>query len=187
MLFLLDPSSRDPHLLPSLLPIPCCRSLALALPCSGDRVPRVELSYGLDAPLLPFGYVCDPCLIHLSIHFCCSPGDRLSCVDLSYGLDAPILCLLLLLLVLSESSRVYSCCCPGDRLSGVELSYGLDAPSFLKGRIDLRCVAAAGHRCVSQAAFCRMRAVFSRKWRCALAPCAQPNRVSRHFVSLVFQ
>ncbi|KAI7836449.1 hypothetical protein COHA_009666 [Chlorella ohadii] len=33
----------------------------------------------------------------------------------------------------------------GDRLSGVELSYGLDAPSFLKGRIDLRCVAAAGH------------------------------------------
>lgn len=33
----------------------------------------------------------------------------------------------------------------GDRVPGVELSYGLDAPSFLRGRIDLRCVAAAGH------------------------------------------
>lgn len=35
----------------------------------------------------------------------------------------------------------------GDRVPGVELSYGLEAPSFLRGRLDLRCAAAAGHRC----------------------------------------
>lgn len=32
-------------------------------------------------------------------------------------------------------------------MPGLTLSSGLDAASFLKGRIDMRCVAAAGHRC----------------------------------------
>ncbi|EFN56866.1 expressed protein [Chlorella variabilis] len=33
----------------------------------------------------------------------------------------------------------------GDRLAGLELAYGLDASAFLRGRLDMRCVAAAGH------------------------------------------
>lgn len=34
----------------------------------------------------------------------------------------------------------------GDTVPGAALSFGLDAAAFLRGRIDLRCVAAAGHR-----------------------------------------
>ena len=37
----------------------------------------------------------------------------------------------------------------GDRVPGVALSHGLDAPTFLCGHLDLRCVAAAGHRCAA--------------------------------------
>ena len=36
--------------------------------------------------------------------------------------------------------------CAGECPPGVELSHGLDPASFLRGRVDLRCVAALGHR-----------------------------------------
>lgn len=42
--------------------------------------------------------------------------------------------------------RVLQALHQGEAVPGLQLSYGADAGSFLRGRLDLSCVAAAGHR-----------------------------------------